>query len=250
MGLKTAILISGRGSNMGALLDAASAPGYPAEIALTRDAQYAVVGIRGSNTLATLRVGGDGSALATVALVESGVDWPRHHVIARDTVLVASPKVGLAVTSHNAALVATAAFSNLQVAAIPSTPGELWRLEKFGDVADTGDAADDADPDHDGIVNLLERALGLEPRLANGPEALPAARRDQGDFTLTYTKSLAATDLTCQVVWSNTLVDWSAEGVIDVVTSSTDTSETHLAKVPIGPVLDPRRGFLRLQVGY
>ncbi|WP_315551695.1 beta-propeller fold lactonase family protein [Microbacterium aurum] len=65
---------------------------YPAEIALTRDAQYAVVGIRGSNTLATLRVGGDGSALATVALVESGVDWPRHHVIARDTVLVAGQR--------------------------------------------------------------------------------------------------------------------------------------------------------------
>lgn len=188
------------------------------------------------------------AAYATTTGPPAAADW--IPLGARDTVLVASPKVGLAVTSHNAALVATAAFSNLQVAAIPSTPGELWRLEKFGDVADTGDAADDADPDHDGIVNLLERALGLEPRLANGPEALPAARRDQGDFTLTYTKSLAATDLTCQVVWSNTLVDWSAEGVIDVVTSSTDTSETHLAKVPIGPVLDPRRGFLRLQVGY
>ena len=30
--MKTAILISGRGSNMGALLDAASAPSYPAKI--------------------------------------------------------------------------------------------------------------------------------------------------------------------------------------------------------------------------
>lgn len=65
---------------------------FAAEIALTRDAQYAVVGIRGSNTLATVRVGGDGDALSPVALVESGVDWPRHHVIARDTVLVAGQR--------------------------------------------------------------------------------------------------------------------------------------------------------------
>ncbi|WP_275444991.1 lactonase family protein [Microbacterium aurum] len=65
---------------------------FPAEIALTRDAQYAVIGIRGSNTLATVRVGGEGESLAPVALVESGVDWPRHHVIARDTVLVAGQR--------------------------------------------------------------------------------------------------------------------------------------------------------------
>lgn len=60
-----------------------------AEIALTRDAQYAVADIRGSNVLATLRVRDGGRGLAPVALAEAGVDWPRHHVIERDTVLVA-----------------------------------------------------------------------------------------------------------------------------------------------------------------
>ena len=30
-----------------------------------------------------------GSEVAPVALVESGVDWPRHHVVVRDTLLVA-----------------------------------------------------------------------------------------------------------------------------------------------------------------
>lgn len=62
---------------------------FAAEIALTRDAEYAVVGVRGSNTLASLRVRDGGAALAPVALAESGVDWPRHHVVERDTVLVA-----------------------------------------------------------------------------------------------------------------------------------------------------------------
>lgn len=65
---------------------------FPAEIALSRDGRFAVVGVRGSNTLATLRVTGDGGSLASTALVESGVDWPRHHVIARDTVLVAGQR--------------------------------------------------------------------------------------------------------------------------------------------------------------
>lgn len=62
---------------------------FAAEIALTRDAQFIVVGIRGSNTLASLRVRDGGTALTPVALVESGIAWPRHHVIERDTVLVA-----------------------------------------------------------------------------------------------------------------------------------------------------------------
>lgn len=78
----------------GAPLGAGAVPGsdVAAEIALTRDAEHVVVGLRGSNTLATMRVRGGGSALSPVALVESGVDWPRHHVITRDTVLVAGQR--------------------------------------------------------------------------------------------------------------------------------------------------------------
>ncbi|WP_314430572.1 beta-propeller fold lactonase family protein [Microbacterium lacticum] len=62
---------------------------FAAEIALTRDAEYALVGIRGSNTIASLRVRDGGAAVVPVALADSGVDWPRHHVVERDTVLVA-----------------------------------------------------------------------------------------------------------------------------------------------------------------
>lgn len=60
-----------------------------AEIALSRDAEFVYAAVRGSNTLATLRVRGQGDVVTPVALVESGVDWPRHHVVVRDTVLVA-----------------------------------------------------------------------------------------------------------------------------------------------------------------
>ena len=60
-----------------------------AEIALSRDGQHVYAGVRGSNTIATLRVRGGGDSAASVALVEAGVDWPRHHIVERDTLLVA-----------------------------------------------------------------------------------------------------------------------------------------------------------------
>jgi 6-phosphogluconolactonase len=60
-----------------------------AELAVSRDGSFLYAGVRGSNTIATLRVRGDGTAIEPIALVESGVDWPRHHVVARDTLLVA-----------------------------------------------------------------------------------------------------------------------------------------------------------------
>ncbi|MFT4212514.1 MAG: beta-propeller fold lactonase family protein [Microbacterium sp.] len=63
-----------------------------AEIALSRDATFVVAGVRGSNTIATLRVTGEGDRLSPVALADSGVDWPRHHVVLRDTVLVAGQR--------------------------------------------------------------------------------------------------------------------------------------------------------------
>ncbi|WP_137845933.1 beta-propeller fold lactonase family protein [Microbacterium sp. 2FI] len=73
----------------GAPLGVGTLPGdTAAELASSRDGDFVYAGVRGSNTLATLRVRGDGSHLEPVALVEAGVDWPRHHVIVRDMLLV------------------------------------------------------------------------------------------------------------------------------------------------------------------
>ncbi|WP_354003041.1 lactonase family protein [Microbacterium elymi] len=63
-----------------------------AELAASRDGEFLYAGIRGSNTIATLRVRGDGSELQSIALVDSGVDWPRHHVVLRDTLLAAGQR--------------------------------------------------------------------------------------------------------------------------------------------------------------
>lgn len=63
-----------------------------AELAASRDGEFLYAGVRGSNTLATVRVKGAGDSLSPVALVDVGVDGPRHHLIVRDTVLVAGQR--------------------------------------------------------------------------------------------------------------------------------------------------------------
>ncbi len=60
-----------------------------AELALSRDSAFLYAGIRGSDTIGVLRVRGAGDAVEPVALVEAGVGTPRHHVVVRDTLLVA-----------------------------------------------------------------------------------------------------------------------------------------------------------------
>ncbi len=50
----------------------------------------------------------------------------------------------------------------------------FWRLTHFGSTNATGDAAPDADPNHNGISNLLEYALGGDPvGMYTGTEVLP-----------------------------------------------------------------------------
>lgn len=63
-----------------------------AELAMSRDAAFLYAGLRGSDTLAVVRVRGGGETLQPVALAEAGTAWPRHHVVARDALLVAGER--------------------------------------------------------------------------------------------------------------------------------------------------------------
>ena len=80
-------IIAGTSLGQGTLSDDTAA-----ELATSRDGNFLYAGVRGSNTLATVRVKGAGELLSPVALVDAGVDWPRHHVVVRDTVLVAGQR--------------------------------------------------------------------------------------------------------------------------------------------------------------
>jgi len=71
------------------LSPAVSAGDAAAEVALSRDAQFVYAGVRGTDAIASVRVRDTGAAFTPVALAEAGVRGPRHHVVVRDTLLVA-----------------------------------------------------------------------------------------------------------------------------------------------------------------
>lgn len=55
-----------------------------------------------------------------------------------------------------------------------TNPGDLWKDNEFGVLAaDPTISAWDADPDHDGLVNLLERAFNLNPNQSTLPILVP-----------------------------------------------------------------------------
>lgn len=67
---------------------------FPAELSVDRQGDFLYAGVRGSDAIATLRVRGAGERIEAVALVESGGEWPRHHLLAHDTLLVANQLSG------------------------------------------------------------------------------------------------------------------------------------------------------------
>jgi len=133
--------------------------------------------------------------------------------------------------------------SSTEAAAIPSIAA-AWRQQWFGITANAGDAADTADPDHDRIINILERAYNLDPTVAD-TSGWPAGALNGSSFTLIYRKSLAATDLIFQVVRSFDLAQWTTNGITDAVASSDGSTEIHDASVPLD---GGNAQFLRLQV--
>jgi hypothetical protein len=81
---------------------------------------------------------------------------------------------------------------------------EAWRALKFGaDVLNPGISGDMADPDDDGINNLLEYGLGGEPLVANA-SILPARADDGGRLTLVFQRDETLTDLTFSVQAADT----------------------------------------------
>lgn len=115
----------------------------------------------------------------------------------------------------------------------PPSPADAWRNTHFGTTANSGNAADLADPDGDGVTNLLERAFGGDPLLADH-DLLPDRDETASFFSILYRKSLAATDLDFQVQESHDLsADWSpATGESEVVATEVGTQLIRFTRAP------------------
>ena len=123
---------------------------------------------------------------------------------------------------------------------------QQWRIRHFAQVADTGIAADAADPDGDGLSNLTEYALGTDPMAADdlqtvfryGTAGSPARE------TLTFNR-IADPTLTYVVEASSRLSSgyapiWSSTGADNVAGPVTVTDVVDLDSTP--------HRYLRLQV--
>jgi hypothetical protein len=102
-------------------------------------------------------------------------------------------------------------------------------------------------PNHNGLVNLLEYALGLDPKAASAP-SVPTLNRTASAVSLTFTHRLGAADISLSVEWSDDLspLGWSTAGVSYVASPLDGAHETVQASVPTDATVPQR--FLRLKV--
>jgi hypothetical protein len=152
-------------------------------------------------------------------------------------------------------VVATNAFGasvySGEVGAItPPSPIELWRLANFGTADNVGPGADGADPDGDGVVNLLEYAFGQSPNIGN---ALPwAFAFTNSHLTITFTRPRPApADITYLVETTTDVATnaWDSGPAItsQSVTDNGNGTERVVVSDLAGPP-NPNMHFLRLRV--
>jgi hypothetical protein len=88
---------------------------------------------------------------------------------------------------------------------------EEWRFINFGTIANSGNAADSASPNGDGMQNLLKYALGLTATSRNAGDSLNTQMSADRRLALTFNR--ARTELTYTVEGSNDLNSWSVLAV-------------------------------------
>jgi hypothetical protein len=121
----------------------------------------------------------------------------------------------------------------------PSTQAQ-WRQVYFGTATNTGTAAPTADPDGDGLANLLEYALNTHPLVANTAPSSSLTPSLPHSLQLTFLRARA--DLTYIVEASDTLAadSWT---VIATNPGTVGQSVTVTDSAPASP-----RRFIRLRV--
>ncbi|MCU0791281.1 MAG: autotransporter-associated beta strand repeat-containing protein [Opitutaceae bacterium] len=184
--------------------------------------------------------GGPYTTLTSAVVTTNYVDDTTLNGTTYYYVIQAQNEVGLSANSTEVSATPTAVV----LSALQS-----WRVTNFGSSENTGNGADNADPDADGIPNLLEYASNRNPNLADATPVLALGRTNDGlSLAVTYTR-IADPALVYTVQGANAL---SGTPVWSTVATSTGSANV------AGPVTvndtqtiaASSRRFLRLQVGY
>ncbi len=124
---------------------------------------------------------------------------------------------------------------------------EAWRLQYFGNTADTGTGADENDPDFDDLSNLLEFATANDPEQSSPMPGILSLNGNTIEFVYTRATGAMADGLTFNVEWSDDLTspNWNSTGVTEEILS--DDGEIQTVKASVSAGTGSRR-FLRLNV--
>jgi hypothetical protein len=136
---------------------------------------------------------------------------------------------------------------NSAAVTIADAPYDAWRAARFTaeELLDPAISGDTADPDGDGLANLMEYALGLEPKTAN---VLPGPVVESDHLTLRYTRALNATDVTLTPEASGSVTGgWSTNNLTVQDLGSDGTIQTNQA-IDGATISDHTSRFLRLRV--
>lgn len=140
------------------------------------------------------------------------------------------------------------ASRSFNVTVLPQS--QVWRQSNFGtNWNDVDVASDAADPDEDGIANLIERALGGNP-LASEGGILPSAETPgaaASGFSFVYRRAKAATDLTYTVEESPDLSPGSWVAARGAATTVGDLGNAQLIRFT-APWSGDDRKYLRVRV--
>ncbi len=140
-----------------------------------------------------------------------------------------------------------------------ASPIEAWRQFYFGPGAtNSGNAADEADPEKDGIFNLAEYVLAGSNPLQSSTGALPVGGKSGTAPTFTFTRNLSATDVTLTIeakfalsaaIWTTLATrpgagPWTPVGGVSVIESGAGVvTLTDTVSIPGTP-----KRFYRLRV--
>lgn len=120
-----------------------------------------------------------------------------------------------------------------------------WQVQNMGLSGTSGGPS--LDPDGDGLSNLMEYALGMNPVLQSSLPANAVLNAGNLEYTYTRSKSALTGGIQFQVQWSETLEasSWSGSNVTEQVLSDDGTTQQVKATLPAG---SGGRRFVRLQV--
>lgn len=127
----------------------------------------------------------------------------------------------------------------IQLSGTVLLPISDWRQTHFGGSANSGNAADTADVDHDGVANILEYAFGLHPG-QNSAGQLPLPARNGGDLTVVFHQPAHVSGVVYEAEWSTSLAPTSWLPVPD-----TGVPPLHVFTVP---AMGNTQVFMRFKV--